>query len=102
EKVKHLPKGADTVKTTAEVLEEQGYNKAILEKPQWVEEGKLEATQETLIDLAAEVYGPLPGMLQVKIKSIQSLENLRALTRKIIRTESLDEFTEMVNRAAQQ
>ncbi len=102
EKVKHLPKGADTVKTTAEVLEEQGYNKAILEKPQWVEEGKLEATQETLIDLAAEVYGPLPGMLQVKIKSIQSIENLRALTRKIIRTESLDEFTEMVNRAAQQ
>ncbi|WP_045214453.1 Rpn family recombination-promoting nuclease/putative transposase, partial [Desulfonatronovibrio magnus] len=93
EKVKHLPKGADTVRTTADVLEEQGYNKAILEKPQWVTEGKLEATQETLIDLATEVYGPIPGMLQVKIKSIQSVENLRALTRKIIRTKSLDEFT---------
>ncbi len=102
EKVKHLPKGADTVKTTAEVLEEQGYNKAILEKPQWVAEGELKATQETLIDQAIELYGPLPGMLQVKIKSIQSIENLRALARKIIRTESLDEFTELVNRAAQQ
>ncbi len=72
----------------------------IIGEQQGIVKGKLEATQETLIDLATEVYGPIPGMLQVKIKSIQSVENLRALTRKIIRTDSLDEFTELVDKAA--
>jgi|GEM_PF-3440047 len=65
------------------------------------EQGKLEANRENLIDAATEQYGPLPGMLHEKIKSIQSLENLRALHRKVIRTQSLEEFTEFVNRAAQ-
>ncbi|RQD67924.1 MAG: Rpn family recombination-promoting nuclease/putative transposase [Desulfonatronovibrio sp. MSAO_Bac4] len=101
EKVKHLPKGADTVRTTADVLREEGMHEgAIIGRQEGLIEGKLKNAQDTLIDLAAEVYGPLPGMLPVKIKSIQSIENLRALTRKIIRTESLDEFTELVDRAA--
>ncbi len=99
EKVQHLPKGADTVRTTADVLREEGYHKAIMEKPQWKKQAKIENAQETLIDLAAELYGPLPDMLPVKIKSIKSMENLRTLTRKIIKTGSLEEFTELVNRA---
>ncbi len=103
EKVKHIPKGADTVRTTADVLREEGIEKGmqkgiILGR----QEGGIENAQETLIDLATEQYGPLPGMISVKVKSIQSMENLRALTRKIIRTESLDEFTELVNRASDQ
>ncbi len=102
EKVKHFPKGADTVRTTADILREEGYHKAIMEKPQWEQKGELKNAKEMLIDLATEQYGPLPGMLSVKVKSIQSMENLRALTRKIIRTESLDEFTELVNRASDQ
>ena len=89
------------MRTTAEVLKEQGYNKAIKEKPKWEKQAKLENSQENLIDVATEAYGPLPGMLHEKIKSIQSLENLRALNRKVIRTQSLEEFTELVNRAAQ-
>ena len=88
--------------TTAEALREEGYHNAIQEKPKWIEHGELKATQETLIDVATEQYGPLPGMLHEKIKTIQSMENLRALTRKVIKSQSLEEFTELVNRAAQQ
>ncbi len=89
------------MKTTAEVLRQEGYHEAIKEKPKWEKHAKVEYAQENLIDVAAEQYGPLPGMLHKKIKSIQSLENLRALTRKVIKTQSLEEFTELVNRAAQ-
>ncbi len=101
EKVKHLPKGGETVKTTAEVLRQEGYHEAIKEKPKWEKQAELKNAQETLIDVATEQYGPLPGMLHEKIKSIQSLENLRALTRKVIKSQSLEEFTELVNRAGQ-
>ncbi len=88
------------METIADMLIEEGkQNGVILGRQEGLIEGKLEATQETLIDLAAELYGPLPGVLQVKIKSIRSMENLRTLTRKIIKTESLDEFTELVDRA---
>ncbi|RQD65414.1 MAG: hypothetical protein D5R98_03540 [Desulfonatronovibrio sp. MSAO_Bac4] len=65
------------------------------------QKGKLENAQETLIDQASELYGPLPGMLSVKIRSIHSIDNLRILARKIIRTESLSDFTELVDRAAE-
>ncbi len=77
----------------------EGYHKAIMEKPKWEERGELKNAREALIDIATEQYGPLPGMLPVKIKSIQSIENLRALTRKVLRTDNLEEFTELVNRA---
>ena len=71
------------------------------EKDKWERQAELKNARETLIDLAADLYFPLPEMLSVKIRSIQSIYNLRFLTRKIVRTESLDEFTEMVNRAVE-
>jgi hypothetical protein len=63
--------------------------------------GKLEATQGTLIDIANDLHGPLSNSLQAKIKSIQSIENLRALTMKAYKTGSLEEFTELVNKAVE-
>ncbi len=117
EKVKHLPKGGETVRTTAERLREEGYNIAMQKNEKLLAErelrgemrgeqrgvlkGKLEATQETLIDIANDLHGPLPNSLQTKIKSIQSIENLRALTMKVYKTSSLEEFTELVNRAVE-
>ena len=80
---------------------QEGREEVLLEKPVWEKHAKLDYAQENLIDVATEAYGPLPGMLQVKIKSIQSLESLRALNRKVVRTQSLEEFTELVNRAVQ-
>ena len=40
-------------------------------------------------------------LAQDKIKSIDSIDNLRTLTRKVYKTQSLEEFTELVNQAAQ-
>lgn len=89
------------MRTTAEVLEERGYNKAIKEKPIWERQAELKNAKETLIDVAGDFHGPLPHSLQDKIKSIESIDNLRTLTRKVYKTQSLEEFTELVNRAAQ-
>ncbi|RQD63179.1 MAG: hypothetical protein D5R98_05670 [Desulfonatronovibrio sp. MSAO_Bac4] len=73
EKVKHLPKGADTVRTTAEILEEQGYNKAILEKPQWVTEGRIDKARDSIFKLVNSKFGvPQPDIVN-RIKTIQSL-----------------------------
>ncbi|RQD64519.1 MAG: hypothetical protein D5R98_05020 [Desulfonatronovibrio sp. MSAO_Bac4] len=97
------------METIADMLEKRGYDRgydtgydtAYQEKPKWEKQAELKNAQETLIDVATEAYGPLTGSLHEKVKSIQSLENLRALNRKVIRTQSLEEFTELVNRAAQ-
>ncbi|WP_045214334.1 Rpn family recombination-promoting nuclease/putative transposase [Desulfonatronovibrio magnus] len=95
---RRFPGGEDMVGVAAqEMLKDLEQTR----RPYWEGVGELKATQDTLVDLATELYGPLPGILQVKIKSIQSIENLRALNRKIIRTESLNEFTELVDRAAE-
>ncbi|WP_045214901.1 Rpn family recombination-promoting nuclease/putative transposase [Desulfonatronovibrio magnus] len=92
-----LDEGEQYMGTIAEMFRNEGKHEGAIIGRQ---EGKLENAQETLIDQASELYGPLPGMLSDKIRSIQSIDNLRVLARKIIRTESLDEFTELVNKAA--
>ena len=105
EYTRRLPGGDETMQTAAQQIKKEAYNEFMQEQEKMLVErekhAKLENSQENLIDVATEVYGPLPGSLYEKIKSIQSLENLRALNRKVIRTQSLDEFTELVNRAAQ-
>ena len=80
---------------------QEGIQEGLQQKPQWIEHGKLENAQETLMDIVADLHGPLPNSLQAKIKSIQSIENLRALTMKAYKTSSLEEFTELVNRAVE-
>ncbi|MDZ7759599.1 MAG: Rpn family recombination-promoting nuclease/putative transposase [Desulfovermiculus sp.] len=105
-----LPEGGEKImETLADQWMEQGAQQERQkaeewikqEKPKWVEHGELKNSQETLIDVAGDLYGPLPGSLQEKIKSIQSIDSLRTLTRKVYRIQSLDEFTDLVNRAAQ-
>lgn len=96
-----INEGEEYMGTIAEMFRREGREETLLEKPQWIEHGKLENAQDTLIDVAADLYGPLSTSLQAKIKSIQSIENLRTLTRKIHKTNSFEEFTELVNRAAE-
>lgn len=94
-----LPEGGEKImETLADQWYKQGEDRGVILGK---EQGKLEYAQETLIDVAGDVYGPLPSSLQDKISSIQSIENLRTLTRKVYKTQSLDEFTELVNRAAE-
>jgi len=71
------------------------------EKDKWEKQAEIKATRETLIDVAGDFHGPLPNSLQDKIKSIDSIDNLRTLTRKVYKTQSLEEFAELVNRAVQ-
>ena len=67
-RVKHLPKGEETVRTTAEVLRKEGYDKGYGKGVVLGEQhGKLEATQETLIDVAGERYGLLPSTRASKL-----------------------------------
>ncbi|WP_045214394.1 Rpn family recombination-promoting nuclease/putative transposase [Desulfonatronovibrio magnus] len=70
-------------------------------KNEWFGHAMLKNAQETLIDVAGDFHGPLPNSLQDKIKSIDSIDSLRTLTRKFYKTQSLEEFSELVNRAAQ-
>jgi len=97
--------GGINMETIADMLEkrgyERGYDTAYQEKPKWEKQAEIKANQETLIDVAGDFHGPLPSSLQEKIKFIQSIDSLRTLTRKVYKTQSLEEFTELVNRAAE-
>ena len=98
EHTKRFSGGEEMIGVAAREIEERVER---TRRPYWEKQAELKNAHETLIDIATEAYGPLPGSLNEKIKSIQSLENLRALNRKVLRTQSLEEFTELVNRAAQ-
>ena len=106
EYTRRLPGGDEAMQTAAEQIRQEVYNELKQEQERLLvereQQGKLEAIQETLIDVAGDMYGSLPNSLQAKIKSIQSIENLRALTRKVYKTESLEYFTELVKRAAEE
>ncbi len=94
-----LPEGGEKImETLADQWLKEGEDRGVILGK---EQGKLEYAQETLIDVAGDFHGPLSTSLQDKIKSIRSIENLRTLTRKVYKTQSLEEFTELVNRAAQ-
>ena len=95
-RVKHLPKGEETVRTTAEVLRKEGYDKGVVLGEQ---HGKLEATQETLIDVAGERYGLLPSVLEAKIKSIKSITTLKNLARQVAKLDRMEDFERLVNKA---
>ena len=95
-RVKHLPKGEETVRTTAEVLRKEGYDKGVVLGEQ---HGKLEATQETLIDVAGERCGLLPSVLETKIKSIKSITTLKNLARQVAKLDRMEDFERLVNKA---
>ena len=99
-RVKHLPKGEETVRTTAEVLRKEGYDKGYDKGVVLGEQhGKLEATQETLIDVAGERYGLLPSVLEAKIKSIKSITTLKNLARQVVKLDRMEDFERLVNKA---
>ena len=94
-----LPEGGESImETLADQWLKEGEDRGVVLGR---EQGELKATRETLIDVAGDFHGPLPNSLQDKIKSIKSIDSLRTLTRKVYRTQSLEEFAELVNRAAQ-
>lgn len=103
EKVKHLPKGGETVRTTAEVLEEKGYQEALKEKDKWIKEAeqrsKINTLQDVILENLIERFDVVGPSLTDKIKSIDTLETLNALFRKTNRVNSLEEFSKLVDKA---
>lgn len=99
-RVKHLPKGEETVRTTAEVLRKEGYDKGYDKGVLFGEgHGKLENAQEMLIDIASEQYGLLPSVLEAKIKSIKSITILKNLARQVVKLDRMEDFERLVNKA---
>lgn len=98
ERVKHLPRGEQTVRTTAEILRKEGYEKGVVFGEQ---QGKLEATRDMVLDVASEQYGLLPSTLEAKIKSIQSVTTLKNLARQAVKLNKIEAFAELVNKAAE-
>ena len=60
--------------------------------------GKLEATQETIIDVAGERYGLLPSVLEAKMKSIKSITTLKNLARQVVKLDRMEDFKRLSTR----
>jgi predicted transposase/invertase (TIGR01784 family) len=96
ENVKHLPKGAETVKTTADMLREEGERRGVLKGKV---EGKVETAREMLIDALTERFGAASYGTLNRIHSIQSPDTLRILFKQVLRVNTLEEFKEQLFRA---
>ncbi len=59
-------------------------------------EGRVSGLQEALMDLAELRFGPSALGLRERIEGIQDQAELRRLTRSILSSASLDEFTEQL------
>ena len=92
EHVRHLPGGVETVKTTAEVLREEGYGLG-------VEKGKIENTQEMLIETLNERFGTPSLALIRQINAVLSPQLLNILFKQSLKTKSLEHFEEQFKRA---
>ena len=57
------------------------------------QEGRLEATQEAVLELLEE-FGEIPCELQEKIRNLENLETLKALLKLAARADSLRAFEE--------
>jgi hypothetical protein len=104
ENVKHLPGGVETVRTTADVLREEGYGKGVLvgEQKGRLEgrlEGKVENAREMLFDALIEKFGAIRSSLVSRLNSIQSPDTLKMLFKQSLRVSSLEEFEEQVFKA---
>jgi hypothetical protein len=96
ESVKHLPGGVETVRTTADVLREEGYGKGVLVGEQ---KGKVENAREMLFDALIEKFGAIRSSLVSRLNSIQSPDTLKMLFKQSLRVSSLEEFEEQVFKA---
>ncbi len=97
-----IPEGGENIMNTlADQWIQQGREEILQEKGKWMEQAELKATQETLIDVATEQYGPLPAMLETKIKTIKSATTLKNLARQAVKLESFDDFTQSVKRVTE-
>jgi hypothetical protein len=92
------------VRTTADVLREEGYGRGVLEGEQKGEQrgilkGKVENAREMLFDALIEKFGAIRSSLVSRLNSIQSPDTLKMLFKQSLRVSTLEEFEEQVFKA---
>ena len=88
-----LPQGGEKVMNTlAEQWIQEGEQRILKKKDKWIDQGKIQNSQEMLIEyIQDELDIPTQSLIN-KIRSIRSYDLLRGLFRKARKVNSLDEF----------
>ncbi len=90
EAVKSLPKGDETVETTAYQLRQEG-----------IQIGEAKGIQSMIHELLQERFDVIQPVLAEKVKRVESIETLKLLFRQALKTESMQEFNRVVDRILQ-
>jgi predicted transposase/invertase (TIGR01784 family) len=93
EAVKSLPKGDETVETTADQLRQEGI--------QIGEVREAKGIQSMIQELLQERFDVIQPVLAEKVKRVESIETLKLLFRQALKTESMQEFNRVVDRILQ-
>ncbi|HMB30822.1 MAG TPA: Rpn family recombination-promoting nuclease/putative transposase [Desulfohalobiaceae bacterium] len=88
-----LPQGGEKVMNTlAEQWIQEGEQRILKKKDKWIDQGKIQNSQEMLIEYIQDELDIPSQKLIDKIRSIKSYDLLRGLFRKARKVNSLDEF----------
>jgi hypothetical protein len=98
EAVKSLPKGDETVETTAYQLRQEGIQ---IGEVRGEARGEAKAIQNMIQELLQERFDVIHPVLAEKVKRVQSTETLKGLFRQALKTESMQEFNRVVDRILQ-
>jgi hypothetical protein len=94
EKVKHLPKGVDTVRTTADILREEGLREGVVL-------GETKRSQDMLIKALKLKFDFVKPQVAEQIKGIQSLEVLDNLFELTYKCSTIEDFFLYLNQASE-
>jgi len=93
-----LPEGGERIMSTlAEQWMKEGEQRILRQKDKWINEAKLENSQEMLISAIQNKFGVIKPSLAVKIRSIKSIESLEGLFSQIFRVDDKQEFVSLVD-----
>ena len=102
EAVKSLPKGDETVETTAYQLRQEGKKQGIqIGEVIGEAKGEAKAIQSMIQELLQERFDVIQPVLAEKVKRVESIETLKLLFRQALKTESMQEFNRVVDRILQ-
>jgi hypothetical protein len=108
ENVKHLPGGVETVRTTADVLREEGYGRGVLEgriegriegRLEGVLEGKVENAREMLLKALRMKFDLVKPSIVSNLQAIHSADVLENLFELSFKCSSLEEFSKYLTAA---
>ena len=98
EAVRDVPKGVETVETTASRLRQEGFDEGVLIGEA---RGEAKGIQFVLVEVLLERFGMIHQVLDTKIKSIETTTTLKGLFRQALKVESIQEFNRILDRLLQ-